>query len=169
MPVTFNREFHIATANGERITVEMTIENKETHSPKLSVFLDPVDTVRSLSLVGDATPNSWGQIQDMLEVVFWQDARIRKLVLLWNRWHLNDVVPGTSHQMFLLRDIPKHEDRVTALEFLNMHVDQGYKYGSAWLYEPLPSYVLESLLSTLESLERKPAVVDIPDHAELEV
>ena len=74
---------------------------------------------------------------------------LQKICAVWERWHLNDLRAGTPRQMAALRELKKSQGKIgdydaqlKYLESRNLVEDNGYKYGSAWLFEPLPQDVL---------------------------
>lgn len=96
----------------------------------------------------------------------WDAARVEMFRSLWERWHLNDMVAGSPAQEEFLRANPvtykypeNHYDK--ACEALaaaglqpdpnHIHNGKPYRYGSAWLCEELPEYVIEFLASLPET------------------
>ena len=114
-----------------------------------------------------------GQLQDSLLDYLTEPAYKRsdvdRLLAIWQRWHLNDMRAGCEHQRAEQWDKrPLFEDKPLAAYVAhpdghhgwNMLVwvpekhggllgkpcdTCGYRYGSRWLYEPLPLDVVESL------------------------
>jgi hypothetical protein len=64
-------------------------------------------------------------------------SEIRDLVKVWREWHLNDMRAGCAHQD--VADIPPAE-RLDRVPPCSESVPR-YRYGSAWLVEPLPAEV----------------------------
>jgi len=103
-----------------------------------------------------------GQMQDTLRDEFNKgNLRLKssvsrdefmKFLDIWDRWHLNDLNAGTTKQRELVdehRDDEKYAqfdtflDRPKAILMdFKAEPDNGYSYGSAWLYEPLPDEVV---------------------------
>lgn len=77
------------------------------------------------------------------------------LYRLWKLYHLNDLHAGTESQETLLENWEgrKHGDYDSDCKYLEskgLLYDNGYKYGSSWLYRPIPENdlnVIKSLLS----------------------
>ena len=70
-----------------------------------------------------------GQCQEALDNMVtyeagWDHAKAMRLKAIWERWHLNGLRAGCAHGL----DCP-----------------EGYKYGSAWLVEPLPDDIVAEL------------------------
>lgn len=104
----------------------------------------------------------------------WTPSMLRRLVQVWKTWHLNDMRAGCEHQR-----AAKWEDvRINPDELPNSYANRdkggilamwvyksehpkgllcepcpvcGYKYGSAWLYEPVPDDVIAFLESLPDS------------------
>lgn len=71
-----------------------------------------------------------------------------KLLEVWDRWHLNDMVAGCPHQMEILRadpERPRDYDELIKDPVFKQCPECGYSYGSKWLYEEVPSDVWEFL------------------------
>lgn len=138
---------------------------------------------RRLSITGVEGPTasgnaagSCGQVRDSLGRIEnlargWDYRMVRRLWILWKRWHLNDMRAGTQAQEEAIRTHGKQIDtaegrrafddyraRCTYLESIGLLVDNGYKYGSAWLVEEVPADVLEWLFG-LPPADRQPAWV----------
>lgn len=75
------------------------------------------------------------------------------LKALWERWHLNDMKAGCSHQEERYRADPSARPTYRN-EYVGSTGDTlsgpcsecGYRYGTRWLYEPLPSDIIEQIL-----------------------
>lgn len=81
-----------------------------------------------------------------------RDLVPEKLLEIWERWHLNDLRAGTPAQEQALREV-KHTfsrldwytDACNYLSSIDLLIDNGYKYGTAWLTEELPQDVIDYL------------------------
>jgi hypothetical protein len=87
---------------------------------------------------------SAGQIVDELSKVTsfapgWDAERRDRAVELWNRWHLNDVKAGCAHQTVVWED--SDYGRRPSLDLTEPCPESGYRYGSAWLTEPISAEV----------------------------
>jgi len=80
------------------------------------------------------------------------EADILKLLDIWDRWHLNDLRAGCEHQRALIPlykkekgedffDVSNYDEIIKLPEFKKCSIC-GYKYGTAWLFEPLPKEVI---------------------------
>lgn len=79
-----------------------------------------------------------------------------KLHRLWKLYHLNDMRSGTIKQENALDDARKsgkylcyYEDSCKYLESIGLLEDDGYKYGSSWLYREIPENDLKEIISLL--------------------
>jgi len=100
------------------------------------------------------------------------DSQFEKLLDIWDRWHLNDLNAGTTIQKEIIEE---HEDEkkydkfdkfldrpVAILEDFDAQPDtetegfgeDGYSYGSQWLFEPLPDDVIEFIEEIQDKLEQ---------------
>jgi len=118
----------------------------------------------NLSLTGVEGPTrdgnckgSCGQISQPTIAQFapeWDQEKLDLFFATWDRWHLNDMRAGSMAQEQFLRDNPvsyqypesHYEVASKALADAGLNPDQdGYKYGSAWKREEVPTNVLEFL------------------------
>lgn len=114
-----------------------------------------------LSISGDVG-NTAGQIHDQLKKQLSagnlkldddiDKDDFRKFLDIWDKWHLNDMNAGTIKQMELVNDHIDddkyknekdwYDKAVAILEDNNLLEDDGYRFGSKWLYNPLPKDVI---------------------------
>lgn len=116
---------------------------------------------------------SGGQNYDTIAELFPHSKRVRRLVDLWKRWHLNDMHAGCEHQRAAGWD-QRPIDPAKPLDAYGKHFDGqrsaswnmlawvrpdehpkgllgapcpecGYKYGTAWKREEVPAEVLAEL------------------------
>lgn len=85
------------------------------------------------------------------------NALFKKLHRLWTDWHLNDLRAGTVKQEDALKDARKaghkicgYEDACKYLESIGLLEDNGYEYGSSWLYREIPDDVLQEIEALFE-------------------
>lgn len=108
-----------------------------------------------LAISGD-TNNAHGQIYECLS----PDAvpkepftknDILKLREYWERWHLNDTNAGTPKQEAAVRawkaagNKYDYKDACNYLKTIDLYEDDGYRYGSKWLFEEVPQEVIRWL------------------------
>ena len=81
------------------------------------------------------------------------NALFKKLHRLWTDWHLNDLHSGTVKQEAALKEhgyTGSYTDDCKYLESIGLLEDNGYKYGSSWLYREIPNDVLKEIESLFE-------------------
>jgi hypothetical protein len=113
-----------------------------------------------------------GQIIDTLYERF--KSGIELMYSMWEKYHLNDLKAGTKAQTEALdawetekrkrsetsdgsHTFPQafnsisYEDRCEYLKSIGLYYDRGYKYGSKWLFMPIPTddvYAIQTMLET---------------------
>lgn len=135
---------------GEAVNVEIRLSSLLEVGQK-TIYHEPTDAAvpqLRLSITGEVTTprgrfESAGQIRgDVGQVAaneVWTEADIASLIRIWSRWHLNDMKPGCAHQD--ASELPPDYDSRKHL----VCEASGYRYGNAWLYEPLPAEVLDEV------------------------
>lgn len=75
-----------------------------------------------------------------------------EIVDLWEQYHLNNLHAGTEKQESCLNEWkktldyePSYSEQCDYLEAQNLLVDNGYKYGSSWLYRVIPERDLKRI------------------------
>ena len=120
---------------------------------KINIAITELNSFKSLSISGvifeDGEVTGLGQVREEV-----RDIIPARLYWIWKRWHLNCMRAGTSVQEALLRrakdndvDVSTYEKACDYLHSLDVLVDGGYKYGSAWLKEELPQHVIDYLIA----------------------
>lgn len=90
---------------------------------------------------------------------------------IWDKWHLNDLNAGTERQKEIIEEHKDEQKYKKFDEFLDRPKailedfdaepdketegfgDEGYSYGSAWLYQPLPQDVIDFVEDFKDKLE----------------
>ena len=85
------------------------------------------------------------------------DPLFKKLYRLWHLYHLNGCHCGTEKQEQALDEAREAGARLDCfeksrkyLEKLGLLIDDGYEYGSAWLYREIPEDDLKEIMSLLD-------------------
>lgn len=90
-----------------------------------------------------------GQMCDKLPALYPNNQLVKRLVELWGKYHLNDMNTGTEKQEKELRKAGKEKADYTEqceyLESINLYFDGNYKYGSAWLFRPIPENIINEI------------------------
>lgn len=125
--------------------VEMTLK-EENGKPVLSICGSIWNSKHTDIVCG-------GQCLDEMKRFLNKDELFNKLYRLWKFWHLNDMCPGTECQEnALIAKFNKIPDYDTACEYLksvNLYEDDGYKYGTKWLYRAIPEDDLKIIKNLL--------------------
>lgn len=143
--ITLISETHMAQ-------LEVRLERKESCAPHLSIDLRPCKRYTELSISATIWHGrreySAGQcVEDILELFGAKYGEpLAELCSLWKRWHLNGIKCGTKAQSDAVADLPVTGDWFGAacrkLSQVGLLEDRSYKFGSAWLVEPLPQPVV---------------------------
>lgn len=140
-------------------------ESKRYQPLFIDILVDETDGKTRLSITGVEGPrnngDAWGsagQCRDSLAKLVelapgWTTEMAFELFAVWERWHLNDLRAGTPAQEAWLREHPvtftypesHYTKALEALTRAGLNPDDGYRYGSAWLYEEVPTEVIEWL------------------------
>ena len=97
----------------------------------------------------------------------WTPGKVSRFLNVWDRWHLNDMQPGTSEQMDFVREYLEEHKRADYDEICSALKTAGlyevmksdgtsYKYGHGWILEPVPTEVLQ-YLDSLPVSDKVPA------------
>lgn len=129
------------------------------HGPRGNVFCSIKFENDRLSITGVEGPRRRGDcrggcgqiIMDEWEIEEYApgfDAEVEaEFRRVWKRWHLNDMRAGTPAQEEWLRRNPvdrlnHYENACKALEQAGLNPDNGYRYGTKWLFEKVPDEVI---------------------------
>lgn len=113
-------------------------------NPSKGLFVKVVWTGYSLSITGVLNPRPSGNATACGQIL--NELPNGRLKDTWRRWHRNDLNPGTPAQTAAIRTLNLPYDEACAyLTSINLNPDNGYSYGSKWLYEPVPEDVLAYL------------------------
>lgn len=153
--------------DGYRVTLELQIENGRLSITGFGQWRPQTDY------------NYCGQIQDTVRKDlsryrrrFISTQHIRAILAVWDKWHLNDMHAGTESQdAILARFAGELAERskypashyTIACEILGREgllIDNGYKYGTAWLKRDLPADVEARALALFEP-HCDPALFDV--------
>ena len=94
-----------------------------------------------------------GQCFDELLPYFTQDPLFNEIFQLWNKWHLNDMHPGTEAQEeciaknrhLFTEELSHYTNACNVLIANNLLIDDGYEYGTQWLKREIPENVLSRI------------------------
>ena len=94
-----------------------------------------------------------GQILDRILKHFPDNKRLARLVEIWKKYHLNDMNAGTPKQEQALEIINdgSYSENCDYLESIGLLEDNGYVYGSGWLYQELPKSIVKEIKDFMEN------------------
>jgi len=147
----------VAYTSQRRInSVDLTLELRVgvPTEPALDIDLNPVEQLTEVSIVGNVWNGSHtdivhgGQCVDTIRELFPRGKRVQRICELWDRWHLNGMEAGTRRQRECLngQSFTDYAEQCAFLESRGLIDDENYRYGSAWLCEPLPEEVRAELV-----------------------
>lgn len=147
---SFPKVAYYSSKRVNRPEVELTLRYNDENKPCLSICGSIWNSKHTDCVV-------CGQcLDDMMGIdELRNDELFRTLYNLWKNWHLNDLTAGTTKQEQALNEARKsgkqlncYDDACKYLESIGLLSDDGYVYGTKWLYREIP----EDAMSTIESL-----------------
>jgi len=119
------------------VTVEVEVDNNDVFTASADIWNSKgTDYIRC------------GQCLDYLYQFFENDSKFKKVYEWWKKWHLNDMHAGTEKQEQALEDAGVRGDYTKEcdyLESIGLLVDNGYKFGTAWLKREIPAEILNEM------------------------
>lgn len=131
----------------------------------VDMYLKNNDGKLCFSCVWEVRCEAWGQCEDFINEYLKWDKLWDKIYQLWQDYHLNDLHAGTPKQEKLIRmgrlaweDLIDYDKQCAFLDEFNCLWDENidedwvakpYKYGSAWLYRPIPEWELWNIFILL--------------------
>jgi hypothetical protein len=142
------------TASRGEVIVIVEIENVRNPGVWPTVTHGEISDPLNLSIMGEVwepgdrrrhDASRCGQVTDsLLEIVKpaegWTLEEVRELHDIWERWHLNTMVAACAHQEVVYED--SAYGRRPSLDKTPACPETGYRYGSKWLTDPLPTDVI---------------------------
>ena len=135
------------------VTVEIALKDT-ANGPEFTASADVWNSKHTDIVMG-------GQCFDDLKKYLWGNKLFREIYGLWERNHLNGTNAGTKEQMACLE---AHKDEINELDGwykkeLNLlkkynmdvveHNGKPYKYGTGWIYRPIPDDDLKRIKELL--------------------
>ena len=153
---------HDYTGNGIKDNlVEVKVELHEGEEPKLAISGIIWNRLKTDYI-------SAGQNLDEIRKLIGFSPLMKRVHFIWQRHHLNDTKAGSPRQeaflagyrqafreenFGLMKDMD-YQDRVDLLEKAGLHPDtqhNNYRYGSSWLYAPIPDDILAEIATWKEA------------------
>lgn len=134
--------------------------NRNHPTIKVDMYLKFEDGKIVFSCVGQISLEAGGQCEDDIDKYLKWDKVWDKIYYLWKTHHLNDMHAGTPKQENLIKmgrlagvDLSSYDKELDFLREYYVECDEldgePYKYGTKWLYRPIPETDLWEILSLL--------------------
>ena len=158
MKFTLDFGKHDATGNGIKDNlVEVEVQLDEGEKPRLSICGTVWNRLKTDCI-------SAGQNLDTIRELIGFSPLLKRVYPIWQRYHLNDMKAGSPRQEAYLaeyrdgnsikEDSLGYTERVDLLEKAGLHPDtqhNNYRYGSSWLYTPIPDDVIAEIATWKEA------------------
>lgn len=126
------------------VTVEVNLNNKEGKGFCFSASGMIWNRIKSDILCG-------GQNLDEIKKLIPNNETFNFIFDMWTKYHLNDLNVGTIKQTEALKDFKgDYTERCNYLQSLDLLIDDGYKYDSAWLFREIPKNDLDKIIELLK-------------------
>lgn len=144
--ISFGKVAYTGNRKSYEVTLEIELDYKDKNKPVFSVCGNVWNTHHTdIVMGGQCIDGVWQEYKHQLH----KPVLYKKIMGLWQRNHLNDLQAGCIHQRMLQWD--------------NRYISEkcpycGYKYGTAWLYKPIPFrdlYAIKKLLGIALNAEEK--------------
>lgn len=156
------------TEGGKRIrgVLEVKLNQKKVCAPYTDVnhvVHAEGKQIMELSVCG-SIDGCFGQCVDQVAKAFPEIEDVQRLAALWQRYHLNGMKSGCVHQK-----TGSYDDKS-----ISGQVCQGYKYGSAWLFEEIPAETLKEIKDicdrlTSQPVDKRTAIEEFADKNEIKM
>lgn len=142
------------------VTIELRTEEREQETTEHTTIME----VTELSVVAHAWQRNHRDITwscpggDWLKYLDDPPPLARRVAEIGERWHLNAMRAGCAHQT-VRYETDRYGRRVSSLTLTEPCPKTGYKYGHAWLVEPLPGDVLAEIRGWMGSTQGRPGTI----------
>ena len=133
------------------IEMELRYKDEDYNKPELSICGELWNATHTDVVMGGQCLDELAQFESLTS-----NTLFNKLYRLWSLYHLNGCHCGTEKQEDAIRNakmsgkkVFNYDDQCKYLESVGLLVDNGYTYGSAWLYREIPENDLEEITSLL--------------------
>lgn len=148
------------SADGLRVNAKIEIRTVDNNETRDWDTLEKVGSHIEISITGKVGSHS-GQVYG----AFTPTEAQQRFVDFWREYHLNANEPGTKAQFECLRANTNNHDYDNCVEVLkanNLYEDRGYRYGTGWLYRPVPVEELDEILAGIEK-ENQERIENAPE------
>ena len=158
-PYVSTPEIRVGTGpDGERIYASLSLEYVSKTQKNMN--LDEVDGTWTFSMQGTEKSKTGrelggGQnVESIRESTGKNGVDTERLAELWERNHLNTMHAGTYLQEMEVKGHRNKNPQADYTELSSVVKDQqGYKYGSSWLYKPVPADELAETIALLKKAQ----------------
>lgn len=134
-------------------TLDKTITFKrDDKEMRVKVKYDGKRLSLSADYYEDGRWTAGGQNSETLRQEFIDLPNAERLRKIWERWHLNDMRAGDEAQEDYLRKLKYHGWEYKSygracgvLDAAGLLTHNGYRYGTAWNFEPVPAHIIDEL------------------------
>lgn len=149
---TFDKVAYTSSRRVNLPVIEVELRGIDTDKPELSIRGNIWNATHTDIVMGGQCLDEMKELGDLRF-----NTLFKKLYRLWKLYHLNGMHAGTVKQEQALNDTRKagikicsYDDSCKYLESVGLLEDDGYKYGSAWLYRQIPEDDYKEILNLLE-------------------
>jgi hypothetical protein len=157
----YNKKLYVGVKNNlKKMYVELTINQETDNRTAQTINLETIVAYKSLSICGNGGQN----IEEIADINGYKELYISKsdlntIIDIWKKWNLNDMNAGTEKQKAFINEWKKtnrydFSKACDALTEANIYIDNGYKYGSAWLIEILPNEIITKVISIFDKYNK---------------
>lgn len=159
--ISFGKIAYSSKSKINSVTIEIELKQRDT-AIAWDTF-EQLSNVPELSICGsiwDAKHydcECCGQCLDTIKEYLPDNAEFSRICDIWEQYHLNDMNSGSKAQTDFLNALKatgwqySYESACKELKEAGLYFDKGYKYGSAWLYRPIPDNVLTEIKELINS------------------
>lgn len=143
------------------VTIEIELREKEKGQEVLSISGNIWNNIKTDIYSGGQNLETIKAFRGQLD----RDKLFDKIYRLWKLYHLNDMHTGTKKQEQALAKAKlnnwanNYDKCCNYLESIGLLVDNGYKFGTSWLYEAIPEQDLKEIRNIIN--EKDPFEVNL--------
>lgn len=142
--------------------VEISIELKNKENVVDWDTFETVSNVPGLSICGSIWDSKHydhecgGQCLDTIKEYLPNNKAFNRICEIWEQCHLNDMNAGSKRQTEFLDKLKgagwiySYDSAKEQLKEAGLLMDRGYIYGTAWLYRPIPTEILNEITELIK-------------------
>lgn len=141
--------------------VEISIELRNKENAVNWEDFSQLNNVPELSICGSIWDNQHydiecgGQCLDTIKEYLPHNKQFARICEIWEQYHLNDMKAGSKKQTEFLDGLKatgwvySYDSAKDKLKEAGLLMDKGYIYGSAWLYCPIPTEIINEITNII--------------------